>query len=244
MRRRPWLQRIRLHESGGVINWLHAKLHRPEQGWDPVPAEHAREYGRLQWNGVDEAVLDRLDEWVGGLEGKQVLDLGGGPGQYTVALARRGARVTWFDVSRNYHDLAKAKAAEFQVADRVQFVLGYLDEAPQLLAEQYDLVFNRICWNYGQTDRSFADTVYRLVRPGGSGYVDTTNSIFNADRLSTSARFRTWLNDAASIKVGHPYPPRGRIAELLQRRPLARLLLDYSADYTDRVFFEKPRAAP
>ncbi|MEO7392395.1 MAG: methyltransferase domain-containing protein [Ramlibacter sp.] len=227
-----------------MINWLHSKLHRPEQGWDPVPLEHAREYGRLQWNDVNESVLDQLDDWLGGLKGKRVLDLGGGPAQYAVAFARRGAQVTWFDVSRNYQDLAKAKAAEFHLADRIQFTLGYLDEAPRLLTEPYDLVFNRICWNYGQTDRSFADMVYRLVRPGGSGYVDTTNSIFNADQLSPSARARTWLNDTTSIKIGHPYPPRGRVAKLLQRHPLARLLVDYSADYTDRVFFQKPRPAP
>jgi 2-polyprenyl-3-methyl-5-hydroxy-6-metoxy-1,4-benzoquinol methylase len=227
-----------------MINWLLSQVQRPERGWDPVPAEHARRYSSSEWQGVNEPLLDQLDDWVGGLEGKRVLDLGGGPGQYSVAFARRGARVTWFDISRNYLALAQANAAERLVADRIQFRLGYMDDAPRLLAETYDLVFNRISWYYGRGDRSFAEVLYRLVRPGGSGYIDTTNSRFNADQLSASARMRTWLNAASSIKIGHPYPPRGRVAALLLRHPLERLLVDYSTGSSDRVLFKKPRATP
>jgi hypothetical protein len=120
--------------------------------------------------------------------------------------------------------------------------LGYLDDAVRLLERTYDLVFNRICWYYGRGDRSFADMVYRLVGPGGCGYVDTTNSLFNADRQSASVRMRTWLNAACSIKIGHPYPPRGRVATLLLRHPVERLLVDYSAASSDRVLFKKPGA--
>jgi SAM-dependent methyltransferase len=140
--------------------------------------------------------------------------------------------------------MAQAKASEFRVTDRIQFCLGYMDDAPRLLTGPFDLVFNRICWYYGRSDRSFADVVYRLVRPGGFGYVDTTNALFNADQLSAPARLRTWLNAACSIKIGHPYPPRGRVANLLLRRPMARLLVDYTSAVSDRVLFEKPQAAP
>jgi 2-polyprenyl-3-methyl-5-hydroxy-6-metoxy-1,4-benzoquinol methylase len=227
-----------------MINWLFSQLQRPERGWDPVSAQYAQQYGRGQWEGVDEPLLDQLDSWVGGLAGKRVLDLGGGPGQYTVAFARRGAKVTWFDVSGHYHAIARAKAAELQVADRVQFCLGYMDDAPQLLSERYDLVFNRICWNYGRGDSSFADVVYQMVRAGGSAYIDTTNALFNADQLSLSARLRTWLNTVWGIKIGHPYPPRGRIASLLLRQSMARVLIDYTLASSDRLLFEKPKAAP
>lgn len=227
-----------------MINWLFSELQRPERGWDPVPAEHAQEYGRAEWQSVNEHLLDQLEDWLGGLAGKRVLDLGGGPGHYSVAFARRGASVTWFDVSRNYQAMAQAKAAEMLVADRVQFCLGYMDDASRLLPERYDLVFNRICWNYGRSDRAFADVVYQLVRPGGWGYIDATNTLFNADKLSASARLRTWLNAACSIKIGHPYPPRGRVATLLLREPMARLLVDYTSACNDRVLFEKSKETP
>jgi SAM-dependent methyltransferase len=225
-----------------MINWLFSRIQRPERGWDPVPAAHAQHYGGGEWESLNEVVLDQLEDWVGGLAGKRVLDLGGGPGQYTAAFALRGAQVTWFDVSRNYQAMAQAKAAELRVADRVDFCLGYMDDAPRLLAEPFDLVFNRICWNYGRSDRGFADVMYRLVRPGGIGYIDTTNAFFNAERLSAPARLRTWLNAACSIKIGHPYPPRGRVANLLLGQPVARLLVDYTSAVSDRVLFEKPAA--
>ncbi len=41
-----------------------------------------------------------------------VLDVGGGPGRYSVGLARRGYAVTLFDLARNNLDFAQAKAAE------------------------------------------------------------------------------------------------------------------------------------
>jgi 2-polyprenyl-3-methyl-5-hydroxy-6-metoxy-1,4-benzoquinol methylase len=224
-----------------MINWLFSHIQRPERGWDPVPAEHAQQYAQAEWREVNESLLNQLENWIGGFPGKKILDLGGGPGQYTVAFARRGASVTWLDVSATYHDMARHKAVELGVSDKVQFVLGYMDEAPRLLTDQYDLVFNRICWNYGQNDGTFANALYQLVCPGGSGYVDTTNSLFNALQLTAASRFRTWLNAVCAIKVGHPYPPRGRVAKLLLRRPVTRILVEYPSAYSDRVLFQKPR---
>ena len=225
-----------------MINWVLSRVQRPDRGWDPVPVAHAEQYARSEWQSVSEPLLDQLEGWVGGLSGKRVLDLGAGPGQYTVAFARRGALVTWFDISMNYQAMARVKVDEFNVTGQVQFCIGYLDDAPRLLAERYDLVFNRICWNYGRSDRLLADAIYDLVRPGGYGYIDTTNSLFNAHKLSTSARLRTWLNAACSIKIGHPYPPRGRVAGLLLRHPMTRLLVEYPSAVSDQVWFERPRA--
>lgn len=226
-----------------MVNWLLSRVHRPEKGWDPVPPDHALRYGENEWQGLNETVLAQLEAWCGGFAGKRVLDLGGGPGQYSVAFAQRGARVTWFDISRTYQEMARAKATERGVVDRIEFALGYMDEAPALLAGQFDLVFNRICWNYGWSDHGFAAACYQLVGPGGSGYIDTTNSRFNLDKLPASARLRTRLNDALGLKIGHPYPPRGRIAQLILRRPVARLLAEYPTEVTDRIFFQKPAAA-
>jgi len=93
-----------------VINKIHARIYRPERGWDPVPADYAQQYAEAVWRQVDEAWLDVLARRIGGFEGKEVLDLGGGPGQYSVAFAKRGASVTWLDVSRNYMRIAQETA--------------------------------------------------------------------------------------------------------------------------------------
>jgi 2-polyprenyl-3-methyl-5-hydroxy-6-metoxy-1,4-benzoquinol methylase len=222
-----------------MINWLHAFLHRPERGWDPVSPEHAAQYAVAEWQSVNEAMLDELEQWVGGFQGKRILDLGGGPGQYSVAIAKRGGKVTWHDVSTTYRDFAQQKAKEFAVADRIEFSLGYLDEAPNLLLGPYDFVFNRICWNYGFTDQHFSKVVNQMVRPGGFCYIDTTHSGYKRDKLSTSALIRTWLNETLSIKIGHPYPPRGRLANLFLHYSLKRLVVDYRAPWNDRIMFEK-----
>ncbi len=46
----------------------------------------------------------------------RLLDCGGGPGRYAVELARRGYRVTLFDLSAGNLALARVKAAEAGVA--------------------------------------------------------------------------------------------------------------------------------
>ncbi len=136
--------------------------------------------------------------------------------------------------------MAHGKAKAFAVADKIQFSLGYLDEAPNLLPDSYDLVFNRICWYCGFSDRSFAEVVYRMVRHGGYGYVDTNHLGFKREHLSTSSLFRTWLNDTLAIQIGHPFPPHGRLARLFLRYPLKRLVVDYQSPLNDRILFEKP----
>lgn len=122
---------------------------------------------------------------------------------------------------------------------RVDFSLGYMDEAPTILDTRFDLVFNRICWNYGFSDRSFAGALFALVRPGGVGYVDTTHSGWRRSSLSASARMRTWLNDRLAVKIGHPFPPHGRLADLFVRLPVERMLVDYGMPTNDRILFRR-----
>lgn len=204
-----------------------------------MPRDHATTYGAGEWSRLDHAMLDDLAQRVGGFAGKSVLDLGGGPGQYTVAIAQRGARVTWHDVSRTYLEMSRRQVEVAGLAQNVTFSLGYLDDAPRLLADPFDVVFNRICWNYGFGDASFAAVVYALVKPGGFGYVDTTHSAYQRHELSVSARLRTWLNDGTGIKIGHPYPPHGRLARLFLRHDVQHLQVDYRAPMNDRILFQK-----
>jgi 2-polyprenyl-3-methyl-5-hydroxy-6-metoxy-1,4-benzoquinol methylase len=222
-----------------VINQLHAKFHRPEMGWDPVPTEQAIRYSKYEWETVNDALLTELELWVGGFEGKRILDLGGGPGQYSLAFAMKGGVVTWRDVSRSYLNIAQERIKMASVSNKVKFSLGYLDEVSESEFEPFDLVFNRICWNYGFNDRSFAKIIYRMVRPGGFCYIDTENSRFQRDQLSMLTRFRTWLNDWLGIKIGHPYPPHGRLARIFVRYPVKRFVADYRSPLNDRLFFER-----
>jgi SAM-dependent methyltransferase len=218
-----------------MINYLHALIYRPEKGWDPVPAEHAERYAAAEWSSRSEALVDQIEHWLGGFQNKRVLDLGGGPGQYSVAFAQRGAQVTWHDISRNYQRLAQARAHAAGV--EVHFSLGYLEEAKKFLSRPFDFVFNRICWYYCKSDRAFARLFYALIEPGGAGYVDTNTS--TGERMRGIRKMIYFLNNRLAWKIGHPFPPHGRIARLLQDFPIDSMILDYTAEHNDRIFFVK-----
>jgi 2-polyprenyl-3-methyl-5-hydroxy-6-metoxy-1,4-benzoquinol methylase len=220
-----------------MLNYLHARLHRPEHGWDPVPAQYASEYSSRVDARFDDGLLDSIEARIGSLRGRRILDLGGGPGQYTVALARRGASVVWHDVSRAYLDIAQARAAANQVA--VQFSVGYLEEAGRFRNAPFDFIFCRVCWYYCRNDRRFARLIYSLLKPGGAAYIDCNTPAFARARGLRSLQL--FLNRALGIKIGHPYPPHGRIARLFHALPVDKLLADYSSEWNDRVLFVKSR---
>src|SRR5690348_15498072 len=133
------------------VNYLHSLFHRVESGWDPIPQEYAQQYANFATTQVDTSLIEHLERQTGGIRGKRVLDLGGGPGQYSVLFAQRGAQVTWHDISREYQSIAEARAAAGGV--KISFSLGYLEDAARLRASSFDLVFCRVCWCYGRSDR-------------------------------------------------------------------------------------------
>src|SRR5215831_12451425 len=154
------------------VNFLHHLVHRPGRGWDPVSPALARNYDAAigaSPSHSDTSLVERLCNLAGGLEGKHVLDLGGGPGQHSILFARYGALVTWHDVSRQYEMIARRRAEAARA--NVVFSLGYLEDAAKFGKGGFDLVFCNLCWYYCRSDRSFGRLIYDLVKPGGIGYI-------------------------------------------------------------------------
>ncbi|MGB7759807.1 MAG: class I SAM-dependent methyltransferase [Bryobacteraceae bacterium] len=219
---------------------MHSLWHRPEHGWDPVSAEYAPQYSAHADAEFDPSVLDSIEGQIGALRGRRILDLGGGPGQHSVALALRGGQVVWHDVSRSYLEIARSRAAASGA--RVEFSLGYLEDARRFQSAPFDLVFCRVCWHYCRSDRRFARLLYSLLKPGGAAYIDCNTPAF---ARSTGLRtLQSYLNSALGFKVGHPYPPRGRIAKLFHAFPAERVSVDYSSEWNDRVLFVKSLRQP
>lgn len=222
------------------VNYLHSLFHRVEDGWDPVSSSYAFSYAEQAWNDCSVQVVHDLEFLVGGLAGKRVLDLGGGPGQYSVLFAQRGADVTWHDISRQYQVITRERAAAAGVV--INFSLGYLEDARRFQMQPFDLLFCRVCWYYARGDRSFARLVDSLVKPSGVGYVESNTPAFSRPR--GWRRLQYALNHYLWLKIGHPMPPHGRIAALLQRSNITRMTLDYSSPLRDVVVFTKgPEAA-
>lgn len=74
------------------------------------------EWERLEHHRTEFAVtLRAFKDYLPAVPAK-ILDVGGGPGRYSIALAQLGYEVTLFDLSKNCLELAKQKAQETQVA--------------------------------------------------------------------------------------------------------------------------------
>ncbi len=198
---------------------------------------YAQQYARHEWDHLDRELVGTIEKAVGGLHARRVLDLGGGPGQFSVEFARRGARVVWHDVSRNYRAIATEQAQTAGV--EVEFSLGYLEDARKFLSVPFDLVFCRLCWYYCMDDRAFARLVYRLIIPGGAGYVESMTS--ETEKRAGWRRIPSLLNHRLWIKVGHPFPPPSRIEWLFRSLGGDPIAVDHSPVADDRILFHKPR---
>lgn len=218
-----------------VVNFIHSLFHRVEGGWDPISAKYAREYDERVSRELDEGFVYSLAELCGGVAGKRVLDLGAGPGHFSVLFAKLGAEVTWHDPSREYQNIARTRAEVNRVF--LNFSLGYLEDAKKFGENSFDLVFCRVCWYYCRNDRAFGRLVYGLLKPGGLGYIES--NIANVSLRTGVRRFQTWMNSRLWVKIGHPFPPRGRIEKLIRRRPVTFVKTDYCSQEKDVVIFQK-----
>lgn len=216
-----------------MINRVAARIQRPERGWDPIPPGHAERYARDEWLSVDRDLVDWLEGCLGGLRGRRVLDLGAGPGQFSAEFARRGAQVTWHDVSVGYRLLAHERLLARGLA--VRYSLGYLEDARRLTPDPFDLVFVRLCWNYAMDDRAFGSLVHDLTRPGGILYVDSSHETHRGGWRELAYH----LNAVAWIKVGHPPPPPGRVAALLGSFDDVTVVTSRTTSTNDRVLMRR-----
>src|SRR5205823_4605799 len=100
---------------------------------------------------------------LGDVRGLRVLDYGCGHGMAAVVLARRGARVTGFDLSPGYLEEAGARAA----ANGVQVCLTQADGERLPFADgAFDRVWGNAVLHHLDLDRAGRE-LFRVLRPGG-----------------------------------------------------------------------------
>jgi ubiquinone/menaquinone biosynthesis C-methylase UbiE len=121
-------------------------------------------YGRLQ------AIIhtDFIDEYVHA--GDTVLDVGCGPGRFSMLMAQQGARVTLVDISRRQLELARERLRGAALLERVDGVIeGSVSHLGMLPDGSFDVV---VCYggalSYAGEQRSIAaGELLRVTRPGG-----------------------------------------------------------------------------
>ena len=122
-----------------------------------------------------EVQVDFIAHALGVPEGARVLDLCCGWGRLSVPLAQRGYRVTGLDLSKYHIQLAKQAAKRAGV--EIELVNADMREIPG--RARYDAVMN--CFtSFGYLESTAEDQrvltgVRRVLKPGGSFFIDTMN---------------------------------------------------------------------
>ncbi len=217
-----------------MINWLHSVLHNPRLGWDPISADYASAYS--QGASCDQHVIGLFERAIGGYSHKRIVDLGSGPGQYAAEFARRGAHVTCIDVSETY--LAMVEGRMQSAGLKANLVLGYMDHVTRLTAGGFDAAFSSVSWSYCMNDLRFAKKILGALKPGGVALVITNTEAF-AQKRSRVRNLVYWINRRLYLKLGHPLPPRGRVAFAFERLGGCEVDADYSDPVNDLVLTRK-----
>ena len=126
------------------------------------------EWERLLHHPVEYAITCKyIDRYI--KPGDKVLDIGGGPGRYSLYLAGKGCNVTLIDLSDKNVAFAKERAAEQGVI--IEAICGDACTADGLVSEQYDhvLLMGPLYHLPEETDRIRAvNAAIRLLKSGGT----------------------------------------------------------------------------
>ena len=124
-----------------------------------VTMDYSRKIAERQWNLPDKGELEsrreetyiddiiqkdhlqrKLLENLDGIE--TVFDGGAGSGRFSILLAKRGCRVTHYDISQPMIDKARETAEKEGVLDRITFVKGALEDLSDYADRSFDLVIS------------------------------------------------------------------------------------------------------
>jgi SAM-dependent methyltransferase len=139
-----------------------------QREWDEAADDYQQRHAALL--GVSEVcwgvwgVPEREVRALGEVQGKDVLELGAGAAQWSILLAKQGARPVALDISSRQLDHARTRMREAGV----EFPLVHASaEAVPLPDRSFDIVFtDHGGMTYGRPERTLPEAA-RLLRPGG-----------------------------------------------------------------------------
>ena len=137
-----------------------ATLESISEYWDDRSEGYDAQVKKEEGEGAIDAYLEHLGE----VEGKDVLDIGCGPGFFAVELARRGARVTAVDISSEMlqKTLARARAAGVELR-----VLQADCQALDFGENSFDLICSRnVVWNLAWPREAY-EVWWKMLRSDG-----------------------------------------------------------------------------
>ncbi|GAD79172.1 3-demethylubiquinone-9 3-methyltransferase [Vibrio ezurae NBRC 102218] len=122
--------------------------------------------------------LRYVQDTVGGLFGKKVLDVGCGGGILAESMALEGATVTGLDMGREPLEVARLHALE--TGAKLEYIRTTVEEHAANCAEQYDVVTCMEMIEHVPDPQSVISSCATLVKPGGFVLFSTLNRNFKS----------------------------------------------------------------
>ena len=124
------------------------------------------------------------------VNGKDVFDVGCGPGAYAEALVDLGANVVAGDVSENMLAHARKRLASAIESENVTLInLDLSRPLDSFSDERFDVVNAPLCLDYIEDWRSLFKEFERILRPGGTFLFSCGHPDFDAEYFKTTAYF-------------------------------------------------------
>ena len=141
--------------------------------------------------------LDRVWDALRLTAGARVLDAGCGSGQFAIALAERGARVTGIDLSPEMIRRARDHAAEHGFADDIDWRTGDVKHLSEPLAV-YDAIHARVLFQFLPDIQGTMREFRRVLKPGGRLLASVPGALSPIYRAS-------WMRHRPGGDPGHNY---------------------------------------
>jgi ubiquinone/menaquinone biosynthesis C-methylase UbiE len=147
--------------------------------------EFYNKYGIREWNRLEENTYSKINYLLHMHfienhlhKGMKILDAGCGAGRYSIEFAKRGCRVTLFDISDGQLKIAEEKIMEANVRDNIdEIVRGDIRDLSHFADGQFDMV---VCYgaplSYVLDHREKAiQEFHRILKKEGSLFVSVNN---------------------------------------------------------------------
>jgi 2-polyprenyl-3-methyl-5-hydroxy-6-metoxy-1,4-benzoquinol methylase len=149
------------------------------QWYETLFANYGKSYDKEPYTQGTAGEVDFVERELGGDRSKRILDIGCGTGRHAVELARRGYRVTGFDLSEGQLRAAREKAE----AAGVEVEFSCRDATEPHFVDEFDaaIMFCEGAFSLMETDeKNFAILKHAAValRPGGKLMMTTLSALF------------------------------------------------------------------